>query len=52
MGEIDFRPIFETLRDIDYQGWVSVEVFDYEPGVEALARESIQYMQRRLAEIG
>jgi sugar phosphate isomerase/epimerase len=48
MGELDFVPIFQTLRDINYQGWVSVEVFDYEPGVERLASESIQYIHRCL----
>lgn len=45
MGELDFLPIFQTLGEIDYRGWVSVEVFDYTPGVEALAGESIRYMQ-------
>ena len=45
MGELDFVPIFQALAEIDYRGWVSVEVFDYEPGVEALARESIEYMR-------
>lgn len=49
MGEIDFRPIFDALAEIDYRGWVSVEVFDYEPGVEALASESIEYMHEVLA---
>lgn len=44
MGEIDFLPIFEALGQINYQGWVSVEVFDYSPGVERLTRESIDYM--------
>ncbi len=44
-GELDFVPIFEALGEIDYQGWVSVEVFDYSPGIERLARESIEYMQ-------
>ncbi len=39
MGDIDFVPILQALQDIEYGGWVSVEVFDYEPGVEALARE-------------
>lgn len=44
-GDLDFVPIFEALGQVDYQGWVSVEVFDYTPGVERLARESIEYMQ-------
>jgi sugar phosphate isomerase/epimerase len=51
MGELDFVPIFEALGQIDYRGWVSVEVFDYAPGVEALARESIEYMQDCVARL-
>lgn len=51
MGELDFVPIFEALAEIHYPGWVSVEVFDYEPGVETLARESIEYMQGVVAEL-
>lgn len=46
MGDMDFTPIFQALRDVNYQGWVSVEVFDYAPGVEALVRESIDYMRK------
>ena len=49
MGEIDFVPILQTLQDIDYDGWVSVEVFDYAPGVETLARDSITYLRDCLA---
>ncbi|MHB1035756.1 MAG: sugar phosphate isomerase/epimerase family protein [Pirellulales bacterium] len=50
-GSLDFVPIFEALGQIDYRGWVSVEVFDYAPGVERLARESIEYMHRCLEEL-
>jgi sugar phosphate isomerase/epimerase len=49
-GQVDFVPIFEALGEIDYRGWVSVEVFDYTPGVDRLARESIEYMQDSLAQ--
>lgn len=48
-GELDFVPIFRALEEIGYDGWVSVEVFDYEPGIERLARESFTNMQRDLA---
>ncbi|MFL5340348.1 MAG: sugar phosphate isomerase/epimerase family protein [Gemmataceae bacterium] len=45
-GETDFRPIFEALTDSGYRGWVSVEVFDYSPDPETIARQSIEYMRR------
>lgn len=50
-GDEDFVPIFEALGQIDYQGWVSVEVFDYTPGVERLAKESLDYMNKCLDKV-
>jgi len=45
MGEVDQGPIFKALTDIGYRDWVSVEVFDYAPGPEAILRQSWQAMQ-------
>lgn len=51
-GAVDFAPILRALAGIHYAGWVSVEVFDYAPGPERLARDSIAYMQRIESELG
>jgi sugar phosphate isomerase/epimerase len=49
-GEVDFVPIFRALHDAGYDRWVSVEVFDYKPDPETIARQSADYMRRTLGE--
>jgi sugar phosphate isomerase/epimerase len=51
-GATDFVPIFQALKDIGYGGWVSVEVFDYSPDPETIARRSIDYMRECAARVG
>lgn len=45
-GDVDFGPIFEALKDIDYDAYVSVEVFKFDPGPEAIAEQSLRYMKQ------
>ncbi|GMV91614.1 MAG: hypothetical protein AMXMBFR82_13920 [Candidatus Hydrogenedentota bacterium] len=45
-GDVEFGPIFEALKDINYTGYVSVEVFIFDPGPEAIAEKSLKYMRQ------
>jgi len=45
-GDVDFAPILQALKDIDFQGYVSVEVFNFEPGPEAIATKSLEYLKK------
>ncbi len=49
-GSEDFQPIMNALVDADYQGYVSVEVFDFQPDPITIAYESLHYMTRCLVE--
>lgn len=39
-GDVDFKPIASALRDVGYDGTVSVEVFRFEEGAEQIAIRS------------
>lgn len=44
-GNYNFLPIFDVLRRKNYSGWISLEAFDFTPGAEVLARESLRYLE-------
>lgn len=48
MGGVDFAPILRALVASGYAGWLSVEVFDYSPGAEETAAQSLTYLRHQL----
>ncbi len=43
-GDYDFAPVLATLKRLNYQGWISLEAFDFAPGAERIATESLRYL--------
>ena len=48
-GDVDFKPIAAALKDVSYDGYVSVEVFNFDEGPEIIATKSIEYLKRTFA---
>lgn len=48
MGDVDFAPILNSLIDIHYDGWVSVEVFKYNPTPASVARISLSNLRKAM----
>ncbi len=45
MGDYDFAPLLETLSDVHYRGWVSVEAFDFTREPLEIAERSMNRLQ-------
>ena len=50
-GDYDFKPVLETLRKLNYKGWVSLEAFDFTPGAEKLAQDSLRHLEAEIARL-
>lgn len=44
-GHIDFQSVIGTLRALNYQGYVTIEILPY-PDPDSAAREAIQYLRK------
>jgi sugar phosphate isomerase/epimerase len=44
-GGYDFRRVLRALHDNNYTGWVSLEVFQFQPSGEQIARETMAYLR-------
>jgi D-psicose/D-tagatose/L-ribulose 3-epimerase len=47
-GDFDFGAILSVLQEENYQGYVSAEVFDFSPGAEFIARQTIETLRTAL----
>ncbi|MGC8743762.1 MAG: sugar phosphate isomerase/epimerase family protein [Verrucomicrobiia bacterium] len=45
-GDVDFNPIASALKEVGYDGYVSVEVFKFDEGAREIATRSIQYLKK------
>jgi sugar phosphate isomerase/epimerase len=50
-GAYDFKPLFATLLRLDYQRWVSLEVFDFKPDPETIAADSLRFIEGEIARV-
>lgn len=50
-GDYDFKPVLDVLRRRNYSGWVSLEAFDFSPGAERIATESLRYLESEIAKL-
>ena len=49
-GDVDFKPIAAALKRVGYQGYVSVEVFNFDEGPEVIATKSLEYLKKTFAD--
>lgn len=52
VGSYDFRALFRALGEHQYQGWLSLEVFDFRPSGEVVAAEALQFLREALDDSG
>lgn len=50
-GNYDFKKILRVLKEKNFDGWVSLEVFDFTSGPERIAREAIEYLRGIASEL-
>jgi sugar phosphate isomerase/epimerase len=47
----DFKPVLEVLRRRGYRGWISLEAFDFTPGAERIAGESLRHLESEITQL-
>jgi len=47
-GNYDFKPVLEVLRRRGYGNWISLEAFDFSPGAERIAADSLRFLEQEI----
>lgn len=50
-GSYDFKPVLDVLRRRVYGHWVSLEAFDFTPGSEKIANDSLRFIEKEIEQL-
>jgi len=50
-GGHEFKPVLQVLKNRGFRGWVSMEVFDFQPGAEKIVTEAGAYLRDQIAQL-
>jgi D-psicose/D-tagatose/L-ribulose 3-epimerase len=50
-GDYDYKPVLDVLRRRNYAGWVSLEAFEFSPGADRLAGESLRHLESEISRL-
>jgi D-psicose/D-tagatose/L-ribulose 3-epimerase len=50
-GNYNFGPVLEVLQRRGYKGWISLEAFDFTPGAEVLANQSLRHLENQIHQL-
>src|SRR5262245_51495497 len=51
LGDYNYKPVMQALKDLSYKRWLSVEPFDFAGGGENVGLESIRFIRARESEL-
>lgn len=46
-GDIDFKPVFDALDEINYRGFISVELYPYQDNPQQAGRKSLEFLKEK-----
>jgi sugar phosphate isomerase/epimerase len=50
-GNYDFKPLLKVLQRRCYRHWVSLEAFDFTPGAEKIAADSLRFIAQQVEQL-